>query len=367
MTGTFRSTVSEIVKDLVASGLVSETRAEPSGRGRVPVLLRVNDHGFEVVAVNVRPERTTVALAGLSAKPSRTVSFATPANPNALLTKLAGAIDNLCADRGKYRLKGIREIGVSVPGLVDAAAGRIRWLPYLPGYSDFDMAGAVRDRFGIRTAVDNDANLAVLAIAWRAQLEEHSVRDFVFVEIGTEGVGAGIIVNGELYRGHNSTLAAEFGHMVVEANGIPCGCGRRGCWERYVCDHATLQRYRPGITFSPEAYASFLRAVSDGEAAATAAFRETARYLAIGLANIGFALNPSSIVVAGHVCGAWALISPVIEEALSAIRFPIRVNQAPASADELFLKGAILLALNSVFSQPTLGLNVTPGVKTAHS
>lgn len=358
MTGMFRSTVSDIVKDLLSSGFLVEAPGRPAGRGRVPVLLSLNDKGFEVVGISVRPERTDVALAGLSGTLGETVSFRTPARPDQMLSLMAEAIDKVRTQKRRSRLHTIDQIGVSLPGFVDAAAGRIRRLPHVPGYEDFALAAELEKRVGVLTAIDNDANLGALAEVFSEVVEQELIRDFIFIEIGTEGVGGGVILNGELYRGHDATVVAEFGHMIIEAGGIECSCGRRGCWEMYVSDHATLGRFAPlvGSTGARD-QARFWDAVSKREPWAVECLGITAQYIAFGLTNIAFVLNPSEIVVAGHICSVWDLVYPVIESAFATTGLSTQVRKARLDADNLYLQGAILQALNRAFRQPTLGIN----------
>jgi predicted NBD/HSP70 family sugar kinase/biotin operon repressor len=364
MTGMFRSSISDIVKELVDAGLLIEKRATPEGRGRVPVMLSLNDRGFEVIGVSVRFDQTTVAVAGLTGKMGERLSFATPETPAELVTQIAAAAARLSAGGGGHRSRWIQQIGVSVPGLVDANSGRVRWLPRIPACSNFDLASALKQELNAPVAVDNDANLAALAEVTIALSEHDALRDFVFLDLGAEGVGGGMILNGELYRGHDATLAAEFGHMVIEANGVECSCGRRGCWEMYVSDRATLRRYAEMTGVPAKSYSQFLQAAKEGDSVAQACLESTARYIAIGLTNIAFAINPAAIVVSGSIRDAWEAVSPVVEEAFAATRLSLPVRRSRQTSEELFLQGAILLALDRAFSQPDVGLHATAAART---
>ena len=364
MTGMFRSSISDIVKELVDAGLLIEKRATPEGRGRVPVMLSLNDRGFEVIGVSVRFDQTTVAVAGLTGKSGERLSFATPQMPAELVSQIAAAAAKLSAGGGAQRSRSIQQIGVSVPGLVDANSGRVRWLPSLPAYSSFDLASALKQELGAPVAVDNDANLAALAEVTIALSEHDALRDFVFLDLGSEGVGGGMILNGELYRGHDATLAAEFGHMVIEANGVECSCGRRGCWEMYVSDRATLRRYAEMKGAPAKSYGQFLQSAGAGDPAAQACLKSTARYIAIGLTNIAFAINPAAIVVSGSIRDAWQAVAPVVEAAFAATRLSMPVRKSRQTSEELFLQGAILLALDRAFSQPDVGLHATAATRT---
>lgn len=364
MTGMFRSSISDIVKELVDAGLLIEKRATPEGRGRVPVMLSLNDRGFEVIGVSVRFDQTTVTVAGLTGRAGERLSFATPQAPAELVTLIAAAAAKLSAGGGEQRSRSIQQIGVSVPGLVDANSGRVRWLPRIPACSNFDLASALKQELGAPVAVDNDANLAALAEVTIALSEHDALRDFVFLDLGSEGVGGGMILNGELYRGHDATLAAEFGHMVIEANGLECSCGRRGCWEMYVSDRATLRRYAEMTGVPAKSYSQFLQAAVEGDPVAQACLESTARYITIGLTNIAFAINPAAIVVSGRIRDAWPAVSPVVEEAFAATRLSLPVRKSRQTSEELFLQGAILLALDRAFSQPNVGLHATAAART---
>jgi predicted NBD/HSP70 family sugar kinase len=359
MTGMFRSSVSDIVKELVEADLLIEKRATPEGRGRVPVLLSLNDRGFEVIGVSVRFDQTTVAVAGLTGKAGESLAFRTPETPDDLVAQVAAAAARLSGGSGDRPSRSIQQIGVSVPGLVDANSGRVRWLPRIPAYSGFDLASALKQELRTPVAVDNDANLAALAEVTIALSEHDALRDFVFLDLGAEGVGGGMVLNGELYRGHDATLAAEFGHMVIEANGVECSCGRKGCWEMYVSDRATLHRYAEMTGLPAKSYSQFLQAATEGDPVAQSCLESTARYIAIGLTNIAFAINPAAIVVSGRIRDAWKAVSPVVEKAFAATRLSLPVRKSRLTSEELFLQGAILLALIRAFSQPDVGLHAT--------
>ena len=364
MTGMFRSSISDIVKELVDARLLIEKRAKPEGRGRVPVMLSLNDRGFEVIGVSMRFDETTVTAAGLTGRLGERLSFRTPDAPVEFVAQVAAAAAALTSGSGRRRSRSIQQIGVSVPGLVDANSGRLRWGTRIPAYSDFDLAAALGTAIGAPVAVDNDANLAALAEVTIASSEHDLVRDFVFLDLGPEGVGGGMVLNGELYRGHDATLAAEFGHMVIEADGLQCPCWRKGCWERYVSDRATLRRYSELSGVPAGSYSQFLKAAIEGDQLAQSCLETTARYIAIGLLNIAFAINPAAIVVSGRIRDAWQTVSPLVEAAFGATRLSLPVRKSRLTSEELFLQGAILLALNRAFSKPNVGLHATVPART---
>jgi predicted NBD/HSP70 family sugar kinase len=355
LSGIVRSNVSEIVEQLVERRLVVEKRAQPSGRGRVPILLFLNNAGFHVLAVSIRPSETTVALSGLSGEIQDQTAFQTPKRPSELVDLIGLEVRRLRKSSKLLRSPESAQIAISVPGLVDAASGSVRWMGSLPEYSDFSLAGAVEKRTGIPAAAENDCNLGALAELAFAEAERNHLKDFVFLEVGAVGVGAGIILNRELYRGHDSSIAAEFGHMVVDPQGPCCSCMRHGCWELFVCDRATWNRYSPLVNYTASRFDHMLAALGTREPAAVAALEETARYLALGISNIAFALNPELIIVAGRVAEAWHLIEPFIKRELNSTKLRVNVRTASHKAGELFLHGAVQFALSRVFARPKVG------------
>jgi len=355
MTGIFRSNVSDIVEQLLDQKLVVEERAKPVGRGRVPLMLTLNGRGFQAIAVSVRPSVTTIVPTGLTAEIEDRIGFPTPESPSALVERIALEVKNLRTS-SRFRPKpASAQIAVSVPGLVRAESGLMRWVPFLPGYSGFNIAEALEEATGIPAAAENDCNLGALAEFTFAECEGGHVKDFVFVEVGDVGVGAGIVINRELYRGHDGTLSAEFGHMVVDPGGPRCSCGRSGCWEALVCDRATWSRYSQASGYTAAKFEKMLAALDSGDATAAEAAGETARYLALGISNIAFALNPERIVIAGRVARAWNVIEPAIAHALDSTKLNVEVKPARLSAEELFIRGAAQLALNRVFARPKVG------------
>ena len=348
-TGIYRSNVSGIVEDLIARDLLTERRGKPEGRGRVPIFLSLKADGFWVLGINMRPHKTTVALAGLTGEARAQVEFNTPSRPEALVAEIAAAAKQLSGGRE------IQQVGMSLPGLVQADSGLVRWLPKLPAYSGFNMAPELQRSLGSPAAVDNDCNLGALAELWLSEAENDHIRDFVFLEIGDVGVGAGILLNRELYRGHDVTLAAEFGHMIVDPDGPECACGRRGCWELFVCDRAAWDDFSPGTNFTAARFERYLETVAAGDANACKAAQRTARYLSLGISNIAFALNPAAIVVAGKITRIWNTVHHTIEEAFASNKLEVYVRPAKLEAGEMFLRGAIHLALSQVFARPKLG------------
>ncbi len=222
----------------------------------------------------------------------------------------------------------VAAVGIGAAGFVDGTGSSVLFAPHL-AWRNEPLRDAVERRTRRRVVVENDANAAAWA-EWRfgaGQGEDH----VVLVNLGT-GIGGGIVLDGELYRGR-SGLAGEFGHMVVVPGGHRCGCGNRGCWEEYAGGNA-LRRDARELTAanSPVAHDLLARAggdpdavtgplvteaARDGDPAATELLQDMGRWLGIGLANLAAALDPGVFVIGGGVSGAGDLL---LEPARDAFR-----------------------------------------------
>lgn len=213
---------------------------------------------------------------------------------------------------------GVAPVGLGVPGMV-RRDGRLAFAPNLDSASGADLTALVAEMAGGRAWCDNDANCAARAEhQWGAA---RTVDDFVMVTLGT-GIGGGVVANGQLVRGR-SGFAGEIGHMVVEANGAPCPCGGRGCWERYASGGglARLARERALAGDLPELVrrrgsAELVRAedvtsaATEGLVEAQRVLDEVAWWLALGLANLVAILDAGHFVIGGGLSSVADLLLP---------------------------------------------------------
>jgi glucokinase len=212
-------------------------------------------------------------------------------------------------------------IGVGVPGLV-TRAGVLRAAPNLDGVADFDVAGLLGERLGRQVHVDNDATCAATA-EWMYGAGQ-GASDLVLVTLGT-GIGGGLVAGGRLQRGRNG-FTGEYGHMVVDPDGPPCPCGRRGCWERYASGSGLARLAREAAVGrrvdrvldlaggDPESVRGemVMQAAREGDAGALAVVDDFGRWVAIGLVNLTNALDPEVVVLGGGLAaGADLYLGPI--------------------------------------------------------
>jgi predicted NBD/HSP70 family sugar kinase len=366
LTGIFRSSVSEIIDELLEQELVAEERAPSVQRGRVPMSLRLNDSGYPVLGLNIRPVYSQLAYAGLKGNIHWTLAFETPRSPKKLVQTIAQHVKQLRKELKSFTPAGFRRMGIAIPGHVDAPSGKILWIPTHKELADFPIAREIEAVTGIEAAADNDCNVGALSELWLSGDDNNTAAsDFVFLNVSDYGTGAGAVINGEVYLGHDAHFAAEVGHMVIEPGGNRCQCGRRGCWERYVSNDATWHRLHPKIPFSVERFNKLLHLAAIGDMQALEAFRETARYLSLGISNIGFIFNPAEVIVGGRITAVWNLIRDEVFSLYGSSHVQCPIRPARLSADDSLLHGAVCLALHNTFAKPKFGEVAAREMETA--
>src|SRR5919106_182029 len=230
-----RSTISLIVEELRIEGLIEELSGESTG-GRPPILLSLRTADAVAIGVDLGTTRTIVATSDLAGRVLDQEEFET--DPDAEKTT-KGIIDR--AQRLIRRNKGtIEGIGVSLPGLVDPDGTEL----FIPTFNwrDIPLARDLTAAVGLPVTMDNDANAAAQAELWFGRPEIREVRDFILVLV-EDGVGTGIVFDGQVYRGENGA-AGEFGHMTIgQGAPVACASGSRECWEAFASERSALARY----------------------------------------------------------------------------------------------------------------------------
>jgi predicted NBD/HSP70 family sugar kinase len=353
--GLQRSTVSAITEELILQRWVSEGGVGHLPRGRKPKFLHLNDHRVGIIGINVRPVQTVLAVAGLDTNFLSRESMATGPDPDAFTLALIRRIEAL---REAHPEVEYEAIGVALPGRVDLATHRLVFAPNL-GWKPFDLKGPLEKATGLPVELENAANACALAELWSSRHGE-SVRNLVALTIA-EGIGVGMILNGQLVTG-STGLAGEFGHVTVEENGPLCACGNRGCWEKcasssaavkyYTESHNGLSKGAPaGLTFD-----NLLKLVEQGDRKAGEALDRMAKYVGIGLAMLVRGLAPDVVVVVGEVTRAWGRVGPIVNAALDErVGTKRSVRIVPTDPDtEPRLRGTIALALQKHFGAPVV-------------
>ena len=243
--------------------------------------------------------------------------------------------------RKSLRIAGVDDeqlhaIGVCAPGPIDIAKGVITTAANLPGWRDVPLASIIKREFDASCRLENDANAAAIAEhRWGAG---RGSRDMLFLTVSS-GIGGGIIINGEIYRG-KSGASGEVGHMSLNPRGPRCGCGRRGCLEAYASglgltrEAKALVRKRPDSLLTQMAATTPLSgrllhdAADAGDEGAIELIATAGRYLGIGLANLINIFDPEIIVLGGSLTKMGDLYLGPMRESVASESYPPQAFQS---------------------------------------
>jgi predicted NBD/HSP70 family sugar kinase len=370
-TGLTKSTVSSLVSDLTARGLLSEaghemggTVGRPGRPGRPGRLVAVSGASVVGLGLEINVDYLSACVLDLTGE-VRYERTERRENRNTPVSEVLDALERL--GRGALstsRAAGLTPVGVTIaaPGLVDVDSGTLLVAPNLE-WERIPLAAEMSRRLRRRhlpVIADNDANLAALGELWEG--EGRRLGDFVHVS-GEIGVGAGVVIGGELVRG-GAGLGGEFGHIPVRDDGHPCPCGSHGCLERLVGQEALLRAAgldadigtRIGV---PDGGAAALVArATAGDRATIAALRQAGLTLGTAIATMVNLFAPDSVVLGGMYAGLYEWMIRPLRAELRRRAFVMRhttVAVVPSRLGEAAAaRGAASLALRTVCADPYL-------------
>lgn len=357
-----RGMVTELVNALIQEGLVYEGTTAAAPRGRRPTLLHIRTRDRYVVGVDVRFSRIFLLLSDFSGRQLALESFETVTDRDQLIDKVAARVNRLLQEHGVAA--ECHGVGVVIPGMVDRLTGRILNAPQL-GWRNVDIRESLSAATGLPVAIDNAPIACALAHLWMGPRGQHG-DNFVYMTVA-EGVGFGIVINGQVVRGAGHT-AGEFGHIPINPNMPACLCGARGCLEASASNLATIARYlgydlgehesREALRESSFTINDLIAKARAGDERALASLRESGHYIGLGVSVIVNGLNPGRIYVGGEIAQAWDLISdtvltPVKERALTKWAAATQIIPEPGS-DHPRLRGATALVVAPTFAAPQI-------------
>ncbi|MBN2436114.1 MAG: ROK family protein [Spirochaetes bacterium] len=275
--------------------------------------------GFDIGGTNIK-----AVITDNEGKVAASLKHPTGSNREEILNNIKLVVDALL-DQTNSSLEELGPVGIGIPGSVDSEKGIILISPNIPSINDCNFASLVEEKIGKKTYILNDATAALLGEWWQGNGKNYS--NWIMVTLGT-GIGGGAIVDGRLLEGRDG-FAAEFGHISIDLNGIPCSCGNRGCFERYasassIAKLATEQisdypdSKLNGETITAELLYSFAK---EGDSFAKHMMSQCARYLAFGVNSLLNIFNPEAVIFAGGLSHASDLLFPLMQKELDKIGF----------------------------------------------
>lgn len=351
-----RTTVSDVVAELIERGLVQEIGHGPTAVGRTPILLGVVDDSRQVVAVNVANEDIHGALVNLRGSIRHRSTLRLPSRDgDAVLDAVYRVVDDLV----RAATRPLLGIGINTPGLIDTSSGVVlRAVNF--DWQDLPLRDLLQQRYSLPVYLANDSHTVALAEYMFGR--SHDTPNLVVIKVG-QGIGAGIILNGEVFYG-DGYGAGEIGHVVVEPNGTVCKCGNRGCLETVASSGEVVRRARELFLadgdsalrrFAPDADSitveTVARALQAGDAGARRIVEKAGRSLAIAIANLVGVLNIRRIVVTGRIAPFGATLQDAIQAELARRALPALVRgtelEVVAQGPDTMMLGAAALLLTN--------------------
>jgi predicted NBD/HSP70 family sugar kinase len=296
LSGLSSGAITRIVGELIDEGFLVERSIGVSTGGRRPVLLDLDTSARVVAGLKVMDDEILAVL--IDIKGAVVADACVPLlshTVDGVLDTATSAIEDLMTSIAtpRERLAGI---GMCMPGSIDWRAGVCRLSPFF-GWVDVPVAELLRQRTGVPVFVDNDVN--ALAVAESLFGHCRQLRDFAVVTLG-RGVGAGLVCAGRVYRGSGGG-AGEFGHIVSQIGGRRCECGKDGCLEAYVGEHAVLDRvHELGGAYANVGIDEFVTLARSDEAKASAIYAEVTERLGVAVANLINLFDPELVVIGGE-------------------------------------------------------------------
>lgn len=344
-TGLSAATVSNIVRELKENGTVEVTPTSAGGRRARSVSLSA-DAGI-VVGVDFGHTHLRVAVGNLAhqvlAEDAEPLDVDASADQG--LDRADRLVRRLVAGSGAAPEKVVG-VGLGVPGPIDVASGTLGSTAILPGWAGTNPREALARRLGVPVHVDNDANLGALGeLVWGSG---RGVTDLAYIKVAS-GVGAGLVINGQIYRGPGGT-AGEIGHITLDESGPVCRCGNRGCLETFTAARYVLPLLRsshgPGLTME-----RMVRLARDGDPGCRRVVADIGRHVGSGVANLCNLLNPSRVVVGGDLAEAGELVLAPIRESVGRYSVPSAAHQLSAVSGALGSRAEVLGALALVLAE----------------
>jgi predicted NBD/HSP70 family sugar kinase len=350
-TGLSRSTVSSLVSDLQADGLVV-VRGEPGAAhgtqgGRPPILLSFDASAGAAVGIDFGHSHLRVAVSDLSSRilAERAVPLDTDHAAEQGLDAAAELVAELLAEANLDEAQVIGA-GMGLPGPILQEDGLVGSSAILPGWVGVRAVAEMRRRLDVPILVDNDANLGALAEAAFGAGQDAS--DLIYLKVAS-GIGAGLLLNGRLYRGTGG-LAGELGHFLVDPNGLVCRCGNRGCLETLAATGALVELLgrSHGDDMTVQRMLDLARA---GDVGCRRVIADAGRAIGRAISMLINMLNPELVVVGGDLAAAGDLLLDGVRDSIARAALPSAAEAAEVVTGVLGERAQVLGAIALVISE----------------
>jgi predicted NBD/HSP70 family sugar kinase len=338
-----KPTVSQALAALLDAGLVRDAGRSSGGRGPAAVLYELNPRAGWVVGLDVGRDFVRAAVANLSGEiVARRDERARVRSQRTLISQIGELAHGVAAEAG-VRWKQVTFATVGSPGVFDPATGQVALAHALPGWGRTGLVQAVQEELGTKVGFENDVNLAALGEQWLGLGK--GVSNFVYLHVGT-GVGAGLVLHGELYRGHTGA-AGEVGYLPIGGDPREPALRRRGALDTDAGASGVVALARNLGMKPPLSARNVFAAARRGDETARRVVALEAERIALAVAAIVPVVDPELVILGGGIGRNGDLLIEPVERALREITpFAARMEISPLG-DEAVVLGAVWLALQA--------------------
>ncbi|SNX53495.1 ROK family transcriptional regulator [Thermoanaerobacterium sp. RBIITD] len=366
ITGLNKSTISSLVDELIKDGFVEEEGPGESKGGRKPIMLMINSLAGCVVGIDLDVNYILVILTDILANIlwQKRINLKIGEEKEDIISKIIDLIEEAISNSPKT-VKGILGIGIGVPGITDYKRGIVLKAPNLK-WENVELKKIIEEKFHLNVYIDNEANTGAIAEKWFGVGK--NARNFIYISAGI-GIGTGIIINNELYRG-SVGLAGEMGHMTIDINDHLCTCGNRGCWENYASEKALFNYIKERLESGEKDDYLNIKNINSldindivdiaekGSSLAKRSIEEISRNLSIGIVNIVNTFNPDLVIVGNTLSGIGNSLLNTIREYINSKCLVSRYYDVAVEISKLGMLdravGAVTLVISELFSYPGL-------------
>ncbi len=356
ITGQSRASVTNITARLIENNLIYEKAIKDSNRrGRKRVMLALNADAAYVVGIKVSAFMISCAVTDMQAdiRSSVDLPVRTSNKPVEFVADLIEEGVSYCISQAGLTPAMISGIGTGIPGLIDRKKGINHWTLFYQK-DNVPLRELIQERFNFPVWVENDANTVTLAHQWFGH--GRGIDNFLVVTI-EDGVGMGIVVNGQLYTGEKG-MAAEFGHVVIKPDGNPCRCGKKGCIEAYISNFSIISQAADILKQDRTLlkYEHVVAAAKKGNSKIKKLFNHAGELLGNGISGLIQIFSPKRIIFSGRgVESGELLFAPMKKQLKSLTNKEVMQNcdiVIQKFCDTDWARGAASLALQELYKSP---------------
>lgn len=350
------ATITNITAELIENNLIFEKEEGNSSGGRKPILLILNPTGAYVIGLKLAADHVTGALTNMEANViiKQTILLEGRSLDN-VLSCIVDIVTDLLKE-GKVQKNKLLGVGLGMAGIINSENGQLKYTSIFD-WHDVNIVELLTKRLKVPIYVDNDVNTLALTENWFGA--GRGMDNFLLVTVG-RGVGMGIVINGQIYRGSFGG-AGEFGHTVIEINGPLCDCGKHGCLESIASDPAIMKRAAEEILQGKlqkniKDINDLISLGNNGNAVVQKIFAKAGEALGVGIANLVNIFNPQLVIISGEGVRAGELLMNPMKIAIKKNvfngLFELTEIVIDPLDDDAWARGSASLVLQKLFESP---------------